>query len=152
MSNNSEEWSEEDRLKQRNALFEKLRETLVLEYPPEDDGLSRTITLTMTMPEVLRRLRIASRGITFRKFPVGRDYLTIQSPRFEDRYEDELEAPPVVTLDGMLHQHDGGRIIWPRLVSFTLHERNDASLFIKAECTHPDLIPTRDALITGLEK
>ncbi len=88
-----------------------------------------------TIPDLLGWLRRETRGIHLRRIPVGGGQLTLQTPRLEDTAPDESEDFPVVTIDGLYRQHDGGMIMLGRVIYFTLHRLKDGRMMVEAECT-----------------
>ena len=143
---------EEARL-QRHAELVKLAEDHARQEQERDPlsiDLPRSEVVPGTIPQFLRRIRIVTAPYAFRHFPSEDGYFQLQGVRTEDLDANDPSATPVITLDGILRQHDGGAILHPRLIYFTIYELKGGSLAVQAICTHPALAEAYHAILKAL--
>jgi hypothetical protein len=105
-----------------------------------------------TVAEFLRWLRRETRGLHLRRIRVEGGYLALQTPRLEDLAPGETDDFPVITIDGLYRQHDGGTLLLGRVIYFTLHRLADGRLMVEAECSQDVVDGLFRKLVSGIEE
>lgn len=102
---------------------------------PDNGATESTFLLECSVERFLSRVAAGMQRVERRKFPAAGGYFTLQ--RQEPRRTSA--AATVLELKGLMHEDDGGCILYSGLIVFVIFTDGGSRIMVQARCTHSAL-------------